>query len=139
MKYLLAVDLETTGLDPDWNEITQVGIILLDHNLGHIDHFKSLVRIDHPERGIQDGFNVFEYTGITPESLETAPSLEKVIDKLLRFVKKHTGLLNGDRKEITIFGQNTKFDMNFLESAFATVGKKWPFDYHNVDLASRGT
>jgi len=136
MKFLLAIDLETTGLDPDYNEITQIGVLLLDNQLNHIAHFDSLVRIDYPERGEREDFNVWEHVDIDPADLETAPTLEQNINRLLSFVKRNTGLANGELKEVTVMGQNTKFDFHFLDAGFRKVGKKWPFDYHNIDLVS---
>lgn len=136
MKFLLAIDTETTGLESDYNEITQIGVLLLNNKLKHIARFESLVRIDYPERGIREDFNVWEFVDIDPEDLKTAPPLDQVIAKLLSWVKRNTGLSNGDLKQVTPMGQNTKFDVTFLEAAFQKVGKKWPFDYHNIDLVS---
>lgn len=134
MKYLLAVDLETTGLKPRYHEITQVGAILLDSSLTELGVYESLVRIDHPERGLEGGFNVFEYTHIDPKELETAPKLKEVLRNLETFVRSKTGSMA--LGNVAIFGQNPKFDSSFLEAGYDSLGWKYPYDFHVIGLES---
>jgi len=134
MKYLLAIDLETTGLRPEYHEITQVGAILLDRSLAELGVFESLVRIEHPERGLENGFNVFEYTHIDPKDLEKAPKPKEVLRNLETFVRSKTGSMN--LGEVSIFGQNPKFDSSFIEAAYNSLGWKYPYDFHVIGLES---
>jgi DNA polymerase III epsilon subunit-like protein len=134
MKYLLAVDLETTGLRPDFHEITQIGAILMDKNLNELGSFETLVRIEHPERGIEGSFNVFEYTGINPGDLQHAPHLKDTLRSLETFVRSKTGDM--ELKKVIMFGQNPTFDKGFLEAAFVRQGWKFPFDFHVLALES---
>lgn len=139
MEFLLAIDIETTGLDPHHHEITQLAVILLDKRLNIIDSFNSLVRIKHPERGIEDGFNAFEYTGINPKELKKAPAPRTVVDKLTKFVKEKTGLKPEEFSKICLFGQNTKFDISFVVELFKKARRKYRFDFHDIDLVSAFT
>jgi len=134
MKHLLAVDLETTGLRPDFHEITQIAAILMDKNLNELGSFETLVRIEHPERGIESNFNVFDYTGIKLEDLQQAPPLKDALRALETFVRSKTGEL--DLKKTIMFGQNPTFDKGFLETAFVRQGWKFPFDFHVLALES---
>jgi DNA polymerase III epsilon subunit-like protein len=136
MQFLLAVDLETTGLDPAYHEITQIGATLLNKELVSLASYESLVRIDYPERGISQDFNVFKFTNIDPADLDKAPILENVLDRLLHFIEVQTALTRKEFNQVTLFGQNTKFDFTFLEAAFKSIGESFPFDYHNIDLVS---
>jgi DNA polymerase-3 subunit epsilon len=134
MKYLLAVDLETTGLKPDYHEITQIAAILIDKNLNEIGSFETLVRIEHPERGIEGNFNVFEYTGIKVEDLWNATFPKDALRALETFVRSKIRAL--DLKKVIIFGQNPTFDKGFLEATFERQGWKYPFDFHVLALES---
>ena len=134
MRYLLAVDLETTGLKQNYHEITQIAAILLDKRLDELGSFDTLVRVEFPERGLENNFNVFEYTGIKPEDLRNAPPPKDALRALETFVRSKTGEF--DLRGLSIFGQNPTFDKGFLEAAYESQGWKFPFDYHVLGLES---
>lgn len=139
MKYILAVDLETTGLDPTYHEITEVGMILLDEDLFQVSRFHDFVNVLHPERGIEkkeDGstFNVWEYTGIDPEELRDHSPIKEVLRDITHWVKENT---NGEKLEtIPLMGQNVSFDISFLKEAYRKSRIRYPFDYHSITLES---
>jgi len=134
MKYMLAVDLETTGLNPRHHEITQIGAILLDRELKELGEFETLVKIDYPERGLEGGFDVFKYTGITQDSLKDAPTLKKSLRAMEVFVRSKIGGFS--LESVAVFGQNPRFDVGFLEEAYRSLGWKFPFDFHVIGLES---
>jgi len=134
MRYLLAMDLETTGLRSGYHEITQIAAILMDKGLNELGSFETLVKIDHHERGLENGFNVFEYTGIRLEDLRTAPSPKDALRSLEMFVRGKIGAF--DLKQVVMFGQNPTFDKGFLEAAYEQQGWKYPFDFHVLALES---
>lgn len=136
MDYLLAIDLETTGLNPDFHEIMQIGAYILDSNLNIIGTFDSFINIIYPERGIIKDFNVFEYTNINIENLKKSENIDIVLNKFINFVKLKTKLKDNELKNITIFGQNSKFDYDFLINAFKINHIEFPFDYHIINLES---
>lgn len=131
--YILAIDLETTGLKAGYHEVCQIGCILLDSQLEKIGSYQSLVRIKYPGRGISESFNVFEFNHIDPDKLENAPVPKQVIDKLLKWIK---GKIDEPLRKVILLGQNTRFDYTFLEEMFQEEGVEWPFDYHNLDLST---
>lgn len=134
MKYLLAVDLETTGLKPGYHEITQIAGIMLNKSLDELGSFETFVRIDCPERGLENDFNVFEYTGIKVEDLKKAPLLRDALRSLETFVRSKIG--STDLRQVIVFGQNPAFDKGFLEEGFERQGWKFPFDFHVLALES---
>jgi len=139
MFYILALDLEPTGLNPRYHEITQIGAILLDNDLEEQGRFETLVRPDWPERGLEDGKNVYEYTNISLEDLDKAPASGTALHELEKFVLSHTTRSNRDRpllKNIILFGQNVQFDYNFLVSEYDRLGRVMPYDYHILSLES---
>ena len=93
----VALDLETTGLDPERDAIIEVGAVRF-RGEEVLETFESLV---NPGRPIP--FNVQHLTGITPNDVRNAPSLPAVLPGLSRFVGNHP-----------IVGHNVGFDLSFL-------------------------
>jgi len=94
------VDLETTGLMPEWDEIIEIGAIKVSGGK-EVDRFQTLVKPSEP----LDPF-ITELTGITDEMLADAPDPEEVLPKFLAFL--------GD---LPIVGYNVGFDVRFLAEA----------------------
>lgn len=111
------LDLETTGLSFDYDEIIEIGILKIRDNK-IIDTFSQLVK---PHREI-DGF-ITELTGITQEMLNDKPSFHDIKNDVL-------GFINGD----LIVGHNTYFDKNFLENG---VGHELDNEYIDTLQFSR--
>jgi predicted DnaQ family exonuclease/DinG family helicase len=93
----VALDLETTGLDPERDAIIEVGAVKFrgEEVLGT---FESLV---DPSRPIP--FKIQQLTGITPDDVRNAPPLFEVLPGLSRFVGNQP-----------IVGHNVGFDLGFL-------------------------
>lgn len=91
------VDLETTGLNPHWNDIIEFGAMRVTSGIVS-DSYASLV---NPGYKI-DKF-ITELTGITNEMLGSAPRVTDILPEFLNFV--------GDS---IIIGHNVNFDINFI-------------------------
>lgn len=91
------IDIETTGLNPAYDEIIEVGAVKVQEGK-IIDKFSSLIKPTAPVSGF-----VSELTGITNEMLVGAPSACDVLHDFLRFVGSSI-----------IVGHNVNFDINFL-------------------------
>ena len=102
----VALDVETTGLDPQWDEIIQVGCIRIRDG-AIVAQYESLVN---------PGFEIDEYitklTGITNEMLANAPTIEEIAPEVRAFI--------GDD---IIIGHNVTFDINFLYDTFEKCGQ----------------
>jgi predicted DnaQ family exonuclease/DinG family helicase len=96
MSYV-ALDLETTGLDPDADEIIEVAAVRFDAN-GVIDTYQSLV---NPDRKLE--YRIALLTGIAAEDLERAPHFASIAGDVAAFI----GL-------DPVVGQNPTFDTGFL-------------------------
>lgn len=91
------IDIETTGLDPNYDEIIEIAAIRIRNNM--IDStFSTLVK---PERLI-DNF-ITELTGITNDMVANSLPIEPNLYKLHSFI-------NND----ILIGHNVNFDVNFL-------------------------
>jgi len=101
----VAIDLETTGLDPHWDEIIEVAATRVDDGV-ITDRFQSLI---NPKCEI-DEF-ITELTGIINEMLFSAPNLETILPKYLEFI--------GDS---IVVGHNVNFDINMTNSGDKDAG-----------------
>lgn len=93
----IALDLETTGLDPSYNNIIEIAAVKVS-NGKIIDRFETLVK---PPYEI-DEF-ITELTGITNDMLIDAPHLSDIMPSFLEFVGSSV-----------IVGHNVNFDINFI-------------------------
>lgn len=96
----VVIDLETTGLDPQHDYITEFGAALVE-NSEIVDTFQQLVK---PKKRIPE--NVQELTGITNEMVADAPSINLALPKFLQFIGNDV-----------LVGHNIKFDSQFISAA----------------------
>ena len=97
-KYI-AFDIETTGLDPMYDEIIEIGAIKIE-NGKEIETFNTLIK---PEYEI-DEF-ITELTGITNEMLKSGKVPIDVLTEFVNFVGSNV-----------IIGHNVNFDLGFLNN-----------------------
>ncbi|MBI2886269.1 MAG: 3'-5' exoribonuclease, partial [Chloroflexi bacterium] len=96
----VALDLETTGLDPQQDEIIEVGAVKFTET-GVLDTFHALVK---PRRPLPYAIQLL--TGITSQDLQDAPPFAVIAGDLLLFLGQHH-----------LVGQNASFDLSFLARA----------------------
>ncbi|NLK50494.1 MAG: DEAD/DEAH box helicase family protein [Candidatus Cloacimonetes bacterium] len=102
----VALDLETTGLDPKKNEIIEIAAIRYVQGK-KTDVFQSFVS----PKGSIPKF-IYHLTHIDPQMLQKAPRLEDVLPQVIQFI--------GDS---VIVGQNVSFDIGFLDAALQREGR----------------
>ncbi|MBP3431854.1 MAG: ribonuclease H-like domain-containing protein [Clostridia bacterium] len=78
---IVVFDIETTGLDPTSDEITEIGAVKLEDG-NAVEKFSTFVK---PTKKIPR--EVSELTGITNEMVENAPSIEYVIKDFYDFTR----------------------------------------------------
>ena len=95
------LDLETTGLSPNYDSIIEIGIIKVKENK-IVDKYNSL---------INPGFLINEYitsiTGITNEMLKGKPKIIDLKKEALNFIGNDV-----------LVGHNISFDVSFLQKGF---------------------
>lgn len=101
------VDIETTGLKPEYAEIIELGAVMYEHGV-ETGRFSSLIkpRRLQPE-GVYVNAFISDLTGITDEMLKDAPDIESVLPEFESF-------LGG----AYIMGYNVSFDVNFIYDNF---------------------
>ncbi len=97
----VALDVETTGLDPHEDAIIEVGAVAF--SLDGTRH-RTFQRLVDPKREIPDF--VVRLTGIGPDDVQGAPTIDCVVEELESFV--------GDA---VLVGQNVEFDLAHLRRA----------------------
>jgi predicted DnaQ family exonuclease/DinG family helicase len=110
MEYV-ALDLETTGFDPDRDRVIEVGAVAFDAErvLG------TLERLADPGRSVPDA--VLKLTGISREELAHAPSSRAALEELAGFLARRQAV-----------GHGARLDTDFLASAGL-----WPVDSEILD------
>ena len=98
MPSLVAFDLETTGLNPKRDAITEIGAIRFNENRVE-DEFSVLV---NPGRSIPNF--ITNLTGISNDMVRNAPNIHDVIPEFEAFV--------GDAP---VIGHNVRFDLGFVQ------------------------
>ncbi len=98
MPSMVAIDLETTGLDSQKDAIIEIGAVRFNGSRVE-DEWSTLI---NPGRSIPN--LVIQLTGISNEMVRNAPPLRAVLQQLVDFV--------GDAP---IIGHNVRFDLGFLQ------------------------
>ncbi len=113
----VVLDLETTGLDPAADRITEVGAVKVRGGevLGELRTFV------HPGRPIPPAITAV--TGITDAMVAAAPRLGEVLDHVLAFLGSNV-----------LVAHNAAFDLSFLRAA-AAAQHRAPPDPEVVDTA----
>ena len=93
----VVIDLETTGLMPQFDDIIEIGAIKYEGNK-EIARFHSFVSIDRPLSSF-----VTRLTGITDEMLKGAPTIEQILPEFLNFIS-----------DSILVAHNANFDINFI-------------------------
>lgn len=110
----VALDVETTGLNPAEDKIIEIGMAkVIDGEL--VERYTALL---NPKRDI--GARIAALTGITQEMLADKPVIADLMEQILSFI--------GD---YPILGHNVSFDYSFLKKAAVNSG--FSFEKQGVD------
>jgi predicted DnaQ family exonuclease/DinG family helicase len=112
----VVVDLETTGLSPEKDQIIEIGAIKFE-NGKEVDSIEQLVqpRIPIPEF-------ITRLTGISNEDVKDKPHIEDVFPRLEAFIK-----------DAAFIGQQVNFDASFIEYHFRKINNDF-FNWDNPQL-----
>ncbi len=97
------IDIETTGLSPDWDSIIEIAAAKF-HNGNLVDTFSSLIKPEDftTDEPFLDDF-ITNLTGITDKMLSEADSASSVLSSFYSFIGNSV-----------LVGHNVNFDINFL-------------------------
>lgn len=115
MNYAI-IDIETTGLSPQYERITEVAIMIHDGSQV-TDRFISLI---NPEKKIP--FRIREMTGISDAMVAEAPRFCEVARRIVEITEG-----------CVFVAHNAKFDYSFIRAEFARLG----YQYERQTLCTR--
>ncbi len=104
-----AIDIETTGLSPIYNEILEIGVIRFNKNI-KISEFQQLIR---PVKPIPE--ETIKIHGIQNKTVQNSPPIEEVLPAFLSFIQNSILVI-----------QNSKFDLSFLIHYTTMIQRKFP-------------
>lgn len=104
----IAVDLETTGLNPKLDRILEIGAIRVEDGIETAQYHTMI----NPHCEISE--RVIQITGITDDMVEDAPDIGDTIAEVLEFCG-----------ELPLLGHNIIFDFSFLKQAAINQGLSW--------------
>ncbi len=110
----VAIDLETTGLEPKRDKIIEIGAIRVENGV-ETGQFHTMV---NPYREIEE--RITELTGISTEMVENAPGIGDIMAGLLDFCGK-----------LPLLGHHVIFDYSFLKRAAVNLGLE--FEREGID------
>jgi len=116
MSSIVAVDIETTGLNLDEDVIIEIGAVKFNGRRVE-DEWSTLVNPHQPISNF-----ITQLTGITNNMVRNAPTLQDVIGDLIGFV--------GD---VPVVGHNISFDLSFLRRSHALTSN---IDIDTYELAA---
>ncbi len=110
----VCVDLETTGLNPKYEKIIEIGAVKVVNGV-ITERFSAFV---NPGRKLEE--RITELTGIAQQQVDEAPYIEEVLPAFLDFC--------GD---FALLGHRVLFDYSFLKKA--AVNQKLSFEKKGID------
>jgi DNA polymerase-3 subunit epsilon len=114
---IVAIDLETTGLEPGYHEIIQIAVVPLDANYKQSSEpFYTYVRPTHPERQCVEARDRHH---LPMDELLAAPDSEKVQDLLVEWADKLRAGLPIHCRLIPL-AHNWIFEASFLRAWLGT-------------------
>lgn len=105
---MIVVDIETTGISPEYHRITEIGAIKVieDEVVG------TYSQLINPEAVVTE--EITRITGLTNAILETQPTLDKVYPEFYAFCE-----------ELPLLGHNIMFDFSFLKHHGGQLGYRF--------------
>ncbi|MBS7400982.1 MAG: hypothetical protein KIG16_00520 [Eubacteriales bacterium] len=117
----VVIDIETTGLDPQYDEIIELGALKVKNGVV-VGSFSKLIK---PKNPISEF--ITQLTGISNTMVENAPSIEEELPNYLKFIN-----------EQNIVGHNVNFDINFIyDNSIEILNTPFQNDYIDTLRLSR--
>ena len=130
--FLIWLDLEMTGLDPDRHTILEIGTAITDNSLKVLAEGPAIA-IHHPEAVLKnmDSWCIEHHgkSGLTEKCRASRVSMAQAEERTLMFLKKH---LKPDASPLcgNSIGQDRRFLVKYMPKLNAF------FHYRNVDVSS---
>lgn len=129
---LAHVDVETTGLDPAFHEMIDVGMVYTDLDGVELDRLYLRIMPAHPER-IEEGARRVNAFDVETWRQKDAVSEEEAVRRIVSFHAR-----TGGERRVIFTAYNAWFDQAFTSALFTRHGVEWRdlFFYHVLDIPS---
>ena len=123
--WLLAfIDVETTGLQPGYHEMIDIGIVMTSLDGEPIDQLFLRIQPDHPER-ISDGARAVNAFDVNRWQELHAINNQEAVEAISAFHHRVAG-----DKSVMMVAFNSYFDASFLDALFRVQSRSWRDLYH---------
>lgn len=125
-KHFVWIDVETTGLDPEQNDIIEFAAVRRTPDGREAAKFHFYVDIERPETVQAKALEINGYTSelwAAQGALSPSTAWQTLVD---------SGILD----DAIVAGHNVGFDVAFLKSTFKRHGIKYRMDYHLFDTVT---
>lgn len=120
---LVFVDLETTGLNPDVHEITEIGCFVVNGRTFEIEsEYEEKTKPTNIKSASKEALKSYGYSD---EKWRNAKPLKEALERVAKIAEG--GLITG---------WNVSFDWWFLDKGFRKYKIEPNFDYHRIDVMS---
>lgn len=119
---MIAIDLETTDVDPVKGSIIQIGAIALDKELNIIGEFNKFIAPLDKHRNPE----AMKVNQISESTLQSASNLHQILGLFEAFT--------GSITQLSAWGAH--FDLPFLKKQYEKIGREYSFSYRHFDLKS---
>ena len=126
---LAFIDVETTGFNPDTQEIIQLGCVIAEQvwengvlTLKHVDEFEYKIRPEHIETADAQALRVNGYDAGEWIFAYGLPEAMKMFDAKV--------------KDCIFVAHNACFDFSFIDKAYRTCGIESSMHFHKLDTIS---
>lgn len=130
--YMVWMDMEMSGLEPDKNVILEISTVITDSDLKLIEQGPNLV-VHHPARllNAMDSWNKKHHkaSGLTKAVLDSKTTLRAAETKTLRFIKKYCA-----PKMASLCGNSIHHDRRFLAKYMPKIHQY--LHYRMVDVST---
>ncbi len=128
MKKFVWIDCETSGLNPETNQLLEVSIVITDSNLKELDYMTRVIKND--KINIDEFcYNLHSKNGLLKDIEFQGVSLKEAEQDIFWFLTQT--LENGTSP---MCGSTIQFDRKFLEKYMPSLNKF--FHYRNLDVSS---
>ena len=127
---MIALDIETSGLDPERTSILSIGAL---DTINPTDQFYGECQV---WSGAEITDEALAINGFTKDQAtdSTKKTEANLITEFVAWVTKVSG--DGVSRDTTIVGQNSSFDRDFARAACRRAGVKFPFGHRTIDTHS---
>lgn len=131
---LIWIDTETTGLDPETDELLEIALVVTDDDLHEVARFRSVLKQENFQPSALDDFvlEMHVKSGLIDDLKKAEFTVEEIEDLLVDFLSTQYG--EYELKTTPLAGSSVGFDRAFLKVQMPRLEQL--LSYRTVDVSS---